>query len=90
MLNSEQTQILEQAIFLLFRLRNEQSIERWEVNAAREFEKQVGLNKHESAFAKILKELKRMPQKFKEVSTVNGLKNTFGERPTGFMKYAAL
>lgn len=67
MLNSEQTQILEQAIFLLFRLRNEQSIERWEVNAAREFEKQVGLTKHESAFAKILKELKRMPQKFKEI-----------------------
>lgn len=37
MLNYEQTQILEQAIFLLFRLRNEQSIENWERERARQF-----------------------------------------------------
>ena len=37
MLNQEQTQILEQAIFLLFRLRNEQSIENWENERARRF-----------------------------------------------------
>lgn len=39
MLNHDQTQILEQAIFLLFQLRNEQSIENWEVNREREFAK---------------------------------------------------
>ena len=37
MLSQEQTQILEQAIFLLFRLRNEQSIENWENERARKF-----------------------------------------------------
>lgn len=38
MLNQEQTQILEQAIILLFRLRNEQSIDNWERERARQFE----------------------------------------------------
>ncbi len=37
MLNQEQTQILEQAIILLFRLRNEQSIDNWERERARQF-----------------------------------------------------
>ena len=37
MLNQEQTQILEQAIFLLFRLRNDQSVENWEEKNVREF-----------------------------------------------------
>ncbi|MDE6868696.1 MAG: hypothetical protein K2J83_06125, partial [Clostridia bacterium] len=38
MLNQEQTQILEQAIFLLFRLRNEQSIDNWENERVRQFD----------------------------------------------------
>lgn len=68
MLNFEQTQILEQAIVLLFRLRDDQAIENWEVKRTREFEKQnIGFNETQSAFAKILKEIKRMPQKFKEI-----------------------
>lgn len=37
MLNQEQTQILEQAIILLFRLRDEQSIDNWENERARKF-----------------------------------------------------
>lgn len=37
MLNYEQTQILEQAIVLLFRLRNDQSVENWEDDRARKF-----------------------------------------------------
>lgn len=36
MLSREQTQILEQAIFLLFRLRDEQSQENWEITHTRE------------------------------------------------------
>jgi len=68
MLSGEQTRILEQAIFLLFRLRDEQSIDNWEEQRVRNFEKQIdGLTNYESAFAKILKELKRMPNKFKEI-----------------------
>ncbi len=41
MLNNEQTQVLEQAIFLLMKLRNEQSIENWEVKREREFNKSL-------------------------------------------------
>lgn len=37
MLNNEQTQILEQAICLLFKLRNDQAIENWEVQRERNF-----------------------------------------------------
>lgn len=37
MLTNEQTQILEQAIFLLLRLRNDQSIDNWETERARKF-----------------------------------------------------
>lgn len=40
MLNNEQTQTLEQAIFLLLQLRNDQSIENWETERARQFGKQ--------------------------------------------------
>lgn len=45
MLNQEQTQILEQAIFLLFRLRNEQSIDNWEVHREQNFFKQCNAYK---------------------------------------------
>ena len=37
MLSKEQTEFLEQAIILLFRLRNDQSIENWENERARRF-----------------------------------------------------
>lgn len=40
MTNSEQTQVLEQAIFLLQSLRNEIAIENWEVQREQEFSKQ--------------------------------------------------
>ena len=41
MTNSEQTQVLEQAIFLLQALRNEIAIENWEVQRGQNFSKQI-------------------------------------------------
>ena len=41
MLNYEQTQVLEQAIFLLQSLRNEIAIENWEVQRTNNFLKEI-------------------------------------------------
>ncbi len=84
MLNFEQTQILEKAIVLLIRLRDDQSIENWEVKRTREFEKQnIGFNETQSAFAKILKEIKRMPQKFKEIFNREWFEKHLRKKPNG-------
>lgn len=60
MLNNEQTQILEQAITLLFQLRDEQSIENWEVQREREFSKKQRENKLNISQTSIIKELHEM------------------------------
>ena len=84
MLNFEQTQILEKAIVLLIRLRDDQSIENWEVKRPREFEKQnIGFNETQSAFAKILKEIKRMPQKLKEIFNREWFEKHLRKKPNG-------
>ena len=48
MLNSEQTEILEQVIFLLFKLRNDQSIDNWERKRERELAKILRLKSKEA------------------------------------------
>ena len=82
MLNNEQTQILEQVIFLLFKLRNDQSVDNWEEKRAREFNKlaaelrqqddenedsQPSLINDETGFLKFTpKEILKMPQRFRK------------------------
>lgn len=88
MLNIEQTQILEQAIFLLFRLRNEQSIENWENKRAQQFgelyrpifkedNEQTNFNlngqENEEGFLKFTeKEILKMPTRFRKTFRANG------------------
>lgn len=75
MLNIEQTQNLEQAIFLLLKLRNEQSIENWEVNREREFSK-LNFGVREKHFKKsLIEEIKEMLIQLKIEGSVRERKN---------------
>ena len=70
MLNYEQNQILEQAIILLFQLRDDQSIEHWEEQREREFLKNCLNNDRKAndeergiSFYFTEKEIKALPKK---------------------------
>lgn len=102
MLSKEQTEILEQAIFLLFRLRDEQSQENWELNRAREFEratqlktKKINSGAPTSAPCKenevgILiftdKEIAKMPTHFRKIFRTHGCKAHVRKRSEGRYK----
>lgn len=85
MLNIEQTQILEQAIFLLIKLRNEQSIENWEVNREREFSKTIiSSQQNDDGFLEFSdKEILKMPTNFRKIIRANGCKAHYRKRTTG-------
>ncbi len=85
MLNYEQTQILEQAIVLLFRLRNDQSVENWEVNREREFQNELNtVLKNEQAFSLILsKRRKKIPMKYREIFNEQWFKDHTRQKPNG-------
>lgn len=96
MLNQEQTQILEQAIFLLFRLRDEQSQENWEEKRTRDIarrlkyeeekkqeEKDTYDNSIKKAFLKINKELKKMPTKIRDIFDQQWLEKHLRQKTNG-------
>ncbi len=85
MLNSEQVQQLNQAILILMSLRNDVAIDNWEVQRARQFEKN-GLNSSENkrVFETILlKRRKQIPMKFREIINEQWLENHTRQRANG-------
>lgn len=84
MLNQEQTQILEQAIFLLFRLRNDQSVENWEEKRERDFEQYTKGLKNDGAFEIILsKRRNQMPKKYRPLFTEQWFKDHTRQKDNG-------
>lgn len=82
MLNSEQVQQLNQAILILMSLRNDVAIDNWEVQRARQFEKNEDLFL-KTAYSKIQKELRKMPKKFKEIFNEEWFKNHLRKKDNG-------
>lgn len=90
MLNNEQTQILEQAIILLFKLRNDQSIENWETERERQFEKlnvkegtkQTKLFALKSTLRFTKKEILQMPKELQKYITIK-LEIPVRQKPNG-------
>ncbi|MDE5722204.1 MAG: site-specific integrase [Clostridia bacterium] len=81
MLNNEQTQILEQAIFLLFKLRNDQSVEKWEEKRTQEFEKFIKSEHCEKTKKTLIEEIKeKMLIELK-------LKGSVRERDNGLIEF---
>lgn len=96
MLSNEQTQILEQAIFLLIKLRNDQSIEHWERERGREFKK-VFKGEHEREFQKQLNGIydgvresnlkKSLLQEVKQMLIELHIKGSVRERANGLIEF---
>lgn len=72
MLNYEQNQILEQAIILLFKLKNEQAIENWEVQREREFTKKNRNGLFLNIYEQENSEVKQQPKTFKRTIKIEG------------------
>lgn len=84
MLNQEQTQILEQAIFLLFRLRNDQAVENWEEKREREFKHYTEDLENDGAFEIILsKRRNQMPRKYRPLFTEQWFKDHTRQKANG-------
>ena len=83
MLNHEQTQILEQAIVLLFRLRDDQSVENWEVQREREFAKTY--KPYGEVQESILK--KSLIQEVKDLLIQLNIEGSVRERKNGLLEF---
>lgn len=79
MLNYEQTQILEQVIFLLFKLRNDQSVDNWEVKREREFNKLYNVQE------KFLE--KSLIQEIKEMLLKLNIQGSVRQRTNGLLEF---
>lgn len=79
MLSKEQTEFLEQAIILLFKLRNDQSVENWEVKREREFNKLYGVQEKFSE--------KSLIQEIKEMLLKLNIEGSVRERANGLLEF---